>query len=124
LEKQQAAIKWEVEKAKTFGDIELEKERLQLARDAEDARIMLADETLLDEHAKKWLADKKKEINDRRDYEAAAARMQAEEVARMQAEQAAQLQAEEAARMQAEQDEQDTLRLEQDAFRSEQAPCQ
>jgi hypothetical protein len=72
LEKQQAAIKWELEKAKTFGDIELEKERLQLARDAEDARIMLADETLLDEHAKKWLADKK-EINDRSEYKAARA---------------------------------------------------
>ena len=81
LEKQQAAIKWELEKAKTFGDIELEKERLQLARDAEDARIMLTDETLLDEYAKKWLADKK-EINNHRDYEtarAAAARMQAEQ---------------------------------------------
>ena len=60
-------IKWEHEKAKTSVDIELEKERLQLARDAEDAKIMLMDETLLDEHAKKWLADKKKEINDRRD---------------------------------------------------------
>ena len=53
LEKQQEVIKWELVKAKTFGDIELEKERLQLARNAEDARIMLADETLLDEHAKK-----------------------------------------------------------------------
>ena len=69
LEKQQAAIKWELEKAKTFGDIELEKERLQLARDAEDARIMLADETLLDEHAKKWLAEK--EFNEHKEYEAA-----------------------------------------------------
>ena len=53
LEKQQSAIKWELKKAKTFGDIELEKERLQLARDVNDAKIMLADEILLDEHAKK-----------------------------------------------------------------------
>ena len=64
MEKQQAAIKWELEKAKTFGDIELEKERLQLSQDVVDAMIMLADETLLDEHVKKWLADKKKKIND------------------------------------------------------------
>ena len=47
LKKQQAAIKWELEKANTFGDIEPEKERLQLSRDAEDARIMMADETPL-----------------------------------------------------------------------------
>ena len=66
LEKQQTAIKWELEKATSIGDIELENERLQLARDAKDERIILADETLLDEHAKKWLADKKKEITDRR----------------------------------------------------------
>jgi hypothetical protein len=111
LEKQEAAIKWELEKTKTFADIELAKERLQFARDAEDARIMLTDETLLDEHAKKWLADKKKEINDRREYEAARAA-------------AARMQAEEAARMQAKQNEHDTFRLEHDAFRSEQAPDQ
>ena len=52
---------------------------------------MLVDETLLDEHAKKWLVDKKMEINDRRKYEAAraaVARMQSEEAARMQALQA------------------------------------
>ena len=36
---------------------------LQLARDAKDAKILLADETLLDKHAKKWLVEKK-EIND------------------------------------------------------------
>uniref|UniRef100_R7W737 DUF4005 domain-containing protein n=1 Tax=Aegilops tauschii TaxID=37682 RepID=R7W737_AEGTA len=54
LEKQDAAIKWELEKVKTFGEIELEKERLQLARDVEDGKIMLAYETLLEEHAKKW----------------------------------------------------------------------
>ena len=59
LEKQEAMIKWKLEKAKTFGDIELEKERLQLARGEEDARIILVDEPLLDEHAKKWLVDKK-----------------------------------------------------------------
>ena len=57
-----------------------------LARDAEDARIMLADETLYDEHSKKWLVDKKMEINDHRKYEvarAAAARMQSEEASQM-----------------------------------------
>ena len=48
LEKQQVAIKWDLEKAKTFGDIELEKERLQLARDTEDSSIMLASASLLD----------------------------------------------------------------------------
>ena len=84
------------------------KEMLQLAWDGEDARIMLADETLLDEHAKKWLADKKMEINDRRKCEAARAA-----VARMQLEEAAWMQA-----------EQDAFRLEQDAFRSKQAPSQ
>jgi hypothetical protein len=86
--------------------MELQKERLQLARDAEDTKIMLVDETILDEHAKKWLADKKKEINDRREYEAAREAAAADHAARMQAE--------EAARMQA---EQDAFRLEQDAFR-------
>ena len=65
MEKQQAAIKWELEKAKVFGDIELEKERLRFIRDAKDAKIMLTDETVLDEHAKKWLKDNKKEINKR-----------------------------------------------------------
>ena len=58
---------------------------------------MLADESLFDEHAKKWLVGMK-EINDHRDYEAAraamvaakhATRMQAEQEARMAAEQAA-----------------------------------
>ena len=53
LEKSEAAIKWEMEKAQTFGEIELENKRLQLARDAEDATIMLTDESTLDEHAKK-----------------------------------------------------------------------
>nr|XP_020194376.1 chromatin-remodeling ATPase INO80-like [Aegilops tauschii subsp. strangulata] len=94
LQKKQAAIKWELDKAKTFGDIELEKEWLQLARYAEDVRTMLADETLYDEHSKKWLVDKKMEINDRKKYEAAraaAARMQAEEAAQMQVEQAARM---------------------------------
>ena len=68
---------------------------MQLARGAEDARIMLADDTLYDEHVKKWLTDKKMEINDRKTYvaaKAAATQMQAEEAARMQAEQAARMQ--------------------------------
>ena len=64
----------------------------------------MTDETLSDEHAKKWLVDKKMEINDRRKYEATRAA-------------AARMQAEEAARMQAEEDEQDAFRL-----GSEQAP--
>ncbi|KAE8804714.1 hypothetical protein D1007_19271 [Hordeum vulgare] len=38
LEKQDAAIKWELQKAKTFGENELKKERLQLSRDAEDTK--------------------------------------------------------------------------------------
>ena len=67
-------------------------------------RIMSAEYTFYDEHAKKWLTDKKKEINDRRKY--VAARTTA---ARMQAEQAGRMQAKEAARMQAEQDEQDAF---------------
>ena len=46
---------------------------------------MLADDTLLDDHAKKWRADKK-EINDRREYEAARAATAADHVARMQTE--------------------------------------
>ena len=46
------------------------------------ARIMLTDETLLDEHVKKLLANKKKEINEHREYEAARAAA-VEHVARM-----------------------------------------
>ncbi|KAE8799658.1 hypothetical protein D1007_24904 [Hordeum vulgare] len=53
LEKQEAAIKWELQKAKTFEETELEKERLQLAHGAEDVKIMLADKSVLDEHAKR-----------------------------------------------------------------------
>ncbi|KAE8795102.1 hypothetical protein D1007_30044 [Hordeum vulgare] len=74
LEKQEAAIKWELQKVNTFEEIELEKERLQLSRDVEDAKILLVDESTLDEYAKKWLAEKK-EINDRRALEAARAAM-------------------------------------------------
>ncbi|KAE8780565.1 hypothetical protein D1007_46256 [Hordeum vulgare] len=66
LEKQEAAIKKQLKKAKTFGETELEMERSQLAWNAEDAKIMLANETVLDEHVTKWLTKKKKEINDRR----------------------------------------------------------
>ena len=92
MKKQQTAIKWKLEKTKTFGDVELEKERLQLARDTEDAKIMLADKTLLGGHTKKWPVDKKKEINDRREYD--AARAPADHAARMQVVQAARMQAE------------------------------
>ncbi|KAE8775885.1 Homeobox protein HOX1A [Hordeum vulgare] len=55
----------ELENVEAFGEIELEKERLQLTRDAEDVKIMLTDETFLDEQVKKWLAEKK-ETNNRR----------------------------------------------------------
>ncbi|KAE8796060.1 hypothetical protein D1007_29104 [Hordeum vulgare] len=58
LEKHEMTMKWGLEEAKTFGKIELEKERLQLARNAEDKNILLANEILLNEHAKKWLAEK------------------------------------------------------------------
>ena len=34
LNKREAAIKWDLEKARTFGNIEFEKKRLQLAGDA------------------------------------------------------------------------------------------
>lgn len=57
-----ADIKWGLEKAKTFGTIELEKKRLQLARDTEDSTVMLGDPSLLDPEGKNWLAVKK-EIN-------------------------------------------------------------
>ena len=87
MEKKETFLKWELEKAKTLGEIELEKERLQLARDVNDVKIMLADETLLDEHAKKWLVGIKKEINEGREHEAARVAMATEEgEARMQAE--------------------------------------
>ncbi|KAE8775868.1 hypothetical protein D1007_51583 [Hordeum vulgare] len=82
LEKQKAAIKWKLE-------IEVKKERLQLARDAENAKVMLTDETFLDEHAKKWLAEKKKEIHDHRTLDAARAAVAAEQATRMHAEMAA-----------------------------------
>ena len=62
---------------------------MQLALDAEDVMIMLAGETLYDEHAKKWLVDEKMEINGRRKYEAAKAattRTRAEKAVRMRAE--------------------------------------
>ncbi|KAE8814036.1 putative oxidoreductase [Hordeum vulgare] len=113
LEKQDATIKWELKKANTFGEIELEKERLQLAWDTKDVKIMLADETHLNAQAKKWDAEKKKEINYRRVQEAAGAaaaehatKMKAEHVARMH------MKAEHIARMQVElatQSEQDKL---------------
>ena len=50
---------------------------MQIARDAEDANIILMDESLLDKHAKKWLEKKKKKINECRDYETARATMTA-----------------------------------------------
>ncbi|KAE8803373.1 hypothetical protein D1007_20722 [Hordeum vulgare] len=88
LEKQEVAIKWELEKANAFGEIEF-KERLQLARDAEGAKIMLAGETVLYEHAKKWLVEKNKEIKNRRTLEAVRAVVAAGQVARLQANRAA-----------------------------------
>nr|XP_020180899.1 keratin, type I cytoskeletal 10-like [Aegilops tauschii subsp. strangulata] len=42
LEKHEVAIKWELEKTKTFAEIELENKKLQIARNVEDAKIILA----------------------------------------------------------------------------------
>ena len=91
---------------------------MQLARDAGDAKIMLADESSLDEHAKKWLLEKKQQINNCRAMEAARAASvaAAEHAAMMQAEHAARMQAELAA--QAKQDKLD----EQDAWMAASAP--
>ena len=67
---------------------------------AEDAKIMLADETLLNEDTKKWLVGMKKEINERREYEAARAVMEiVGQEARMHAEQEARMQTKHAAWM-------------------------
>ena len=70
---------WELEKAYSIGSIEIEKERLHLARDKEDSRIMLADASLLDVEAKKCLGSRKKEINERKEYEAGRAAVAAAE---------------------------------------------
>ncbi|KAE8804491.1 hypothetical protein D1007_19529 [Hordeum vulgare] len=94
LENQEATIKWKLKKAKTFEEIELEKERLQIPRDAEDVKIMLADESILDENAKKRLAEKKNEINNRRAWKATKDAATTDHEARMQAEQATRMQAE------------------------------
>ncbi|KAE8787624.1 putative LRR receptor-like serine/threonine-protein kinase [Hordeum vulgare] len=67
---------------------------------------MLAEDTLLNEHAKKWLAEKKKETNERGEYEAMrAAVTSAKHVARMHAEHATRMQMEEDAKMAKEQAE-------------------
>ena len=52
MEKKGACLKWQIKKAQTFGPINIENERLQLAQDMDDSRIMLADASLLDEQAK------------------------------------------------------------------------
>ena len=73
---------------------------MSIARGAEDAKIMLTDGNLLDEHAKKWLVKMKKEINERKKYKAARAAMAAaEHVARIQAEQEARMREEHASWM-------------------------
>ena len=56
--------------------------------------MMSADKSLFDEHAKKWLVEKKKEINERREYEAARAVVAAAEHGTRQVEHAARIQAE------------------------------
>lgn len=53
LERRETSIKWELEKAQTFGEIEIVNKWLQLSQYAEDVKIMLTDESTLDEHAKK-----------------------------------------------------------------------
>ena len=50
----------------TMHGLELEKEKLQLVREAEESRIMLQNINLLDDEGKKWLLRKKKRINDRK----------------------------------------------------------
>ncbi|KAE8807609.1 hypothetical protein D1007_16155 [Hordeum vulgare] len=49
LEKHEVAVKCDLKKAKTFVNIELEKKILQITRDGKDAKIVLADKSLLDE---------------------------------------------------------------------------
>jgi hypothetical protein len=44
--------------------VELKKEKLGLARDVEESRIMLRDVNLFDDEGKKWLLRMKKIIND------------------------------------------------------------
>ncbi|KAE8785569.1 hypothetical protein D1007_40735 [Hordeum vulgare] len=68
LGKQEAAIKWELEKVKTFGEIELEKES-------------------------KRLAEKKKEINNHRALQEARVAAEADHAAKMQLEHATRMQA-------------------------------
>lgn len=73
---------------------------MRIARDAKDAKITLADEKLLDDHAKKLLVGMKKKINERRKYEAVRVVMtEAEEEARMHVEYAARMAVEQAALM-------------------------
>ena len=73
---------------------------MRIARDAKDAKITLADEKLLDDHAKKLLVGMKKKTNERREYEAVRAVMtEAEEEARMHVEYAVRMAVEQDALM-------------------------
>ena len=67
LEKQEKYAKWELKKKKTIQTTKLDKERLNLARDTEDSKIILQDASLLNEENKKWLHMKKKEIHPQRE---------------------------------------------------------
>ena len=63
--------------------MDLEKERLQLARDTEDSRIMLTESNLFDPEGNKWLVARKKEINMSREYEGVRVAIVAADAARM-----------------------------------------
>ena len=60
LERQEKVAKWELEQIVTMHGLELEKERLRLAKETVDSMIMLQDINLLDEKGKKWLLHVKK----------------------------------------------------------------
>ena len=63
MERQEKVAKWELQQMVVMHSIELEKEKLRLARETEESRIMLQDINLLDEEGNKWLLHMKKSIN-------------------------------------------------------------
>ena len=52
FERQEKVAKWELEQTVTMHGLELEKENLQLVREAEESRIMLQDINLFDEEGR------------------------------------------------------------------------
>ena len=59
LGRQEKVAKWELEQMVTMHNLELEKEKLRLARETEESRIMLQNTNLLDEESK-WLLNNNK----------------------------------------------------------------